>query len=131
MGNINNQVDEVLNVYFHQCSLTMNCVDLSKAFLYLANHGINPFNGQQVLNQSQAKRTNSLMQTCGLYDDSDKFAVSVGLLGKSGVSGGIVAVIPKLLAICVWSPKLNDRGNSVIGMKALELFTTKTGISVF
>jgi glutaminase len=130
-GNIEHDVDSVLNTYFHQCGLMMNCVDLAKAFCFLANKGINPFNGDSILTLSQAKRLNALMQTCGLYDESGEFAFSTGLPGKSGVGGGIVAVVPNLLSICVWSPALNKHGNSLIGMKALELFTTKTGISIF
>lgn len=130
-GNIHNDVDQVLDVYFHQCALMMNCADLARAFLFLANGGINPWNQERVLTSSQAKRVNALMQVCGLYDDSGEFAFTVGLPGKSGVGGGIVAVIPNLLSICVWSPELNQHGTSLIGMKALELFTTKTGISIF
>ncbi len=130
-GNIQNPGEDVLNVYFHQCALAMSCVDLSKAFLFLANHGKNPFDDKQLLTRSQAKRVNALMQTCGLYDESGEFAFSVGLPGKSGVGGGIVALIPGSLAICVWAPELNDHGNSYIGMKAMELFTTRTGVSVF
>lgn len=130
-GNIEHDVDAVLNTYFHQCGLMMSCVDLARAFCFLANRGVNPFNGEQILTLSQAKRVNALMQTCGLYDESGEFAFSTGLPGKSGVGGGIVAVIPNLLAICVWSPGLNKYGNSLVGMKALELFTTKTGISIF
>ncbi len=130
-GNITNDVDAVLNAYFHHCGLMMSCVDLARAFLFLANSGINPFNGERLLTSSQSKRLNALMQSCGFYDESGEFAFCVGLPGKSGVGGGIVAVIPRLLSICVWSPELNRNGNSLVGMKALELFTTKTGISIF
>jgi len=130
-GNIENDVDAVLNVYFHQCALMMNCLDLARAFLFLANGGVNPSNHERILTASQAKRVNALMQVCGLYDDSGEFAFTVGLPGKSGVGGGIVAVIPNRLSICIWSPELNQRGTSLVGMKALELFTTKTGISIF
>lgn len=130
-GNIDNDVDTVLHAYFHHCGLMMNCRDLAKAFLFLANGGVNPLNGERILTLSQAKRLNALMQTCGFYDESGEFAFCVGLPGKSGVGGGIVAVIPRMLTICVWSPELNEHGNSLIGMKALELFTTKTGVSIF
>ena len=130
-GNIENDVSEVLNVYFHQCALMMDCHDLARAFLFLANGGVNPRNDERILTSSQAKRVNALMQVCGLYDDSGEFAFTVGLPGKSGVGGGIVAIIPNLPSICVWSPELNKHGTFLIGMKALELFTTKTGISIF
>ncbi len=130
-GNIENDVGEVLNIYFHQCALMMNCHDLARAFLFLANQGVNPWDHTRILTPSQAKRVNALMQVCGLYDDSGEFAFTVGLPGKSGVGGGIVAIIPNQLSICVWSPELNSRGTSLIGMKALELFTTKTGVSIF
>lgn len=130
-GNIENDVEAVLNAYFHQCGLMMNCVDLARAFSFLANGGINPLNGEQILTQSQAKRVNAMMQTCGLYNESGEFAFCTGLPGKSGVGGGIVAVVPKMLSICIWSPELNRHGNSLVGMKALELFTTRTGISIF
>lgn len=130
-GIIENDVSEVLNAYCHQCALMMSCEDVAKAFSFLANGGVNPFTDTRLLTLSQAKRLNALMQTCGLYDESGEFAFSTGLPGKSGVGGGIVAIVPKLLTICVWSPELNKHGNSLIGMKALELFTTKTGISIF
>lgn len=130
-GNVKNDVNDVLNIYFNQCALMMNCHDLARAFLFLANGGINPWRQERILTASQAKRVNALMQVCGLYDDSGEFAFTVGLPGKSGVGGGIVAIIPNLLSICVWSPELNEHGTSLIGMKALELFTTKTGISIF
>lgn len=130
-NNIFSDPEELLDVYFHHCSLEMSCVDLSKSILFLANHGVIPSSKEKVLSKSQAKRTNSLMMTCGMYDASGDFAFRVGIPGKSGVGGGIVAVIPGELSICVWSPELDKFGNSLKGVKALELFTTITGMSVF
>jgi len=130
-GNIENNVEKVLDVYFHQCSIKMSCEDLARASLFLANSGVDPVSQKRILTSSQTKRVNAIMQTCGLYNDSGEFSFRVGLPGKSGVGGGIVAIIPNLLSICIWSPCLNDHGNSLMGMKALELFTTKTGISIF
>jgi glutaminase len=130
-NNIHNEIDEVIQTYFKQCSIMMNTQQLSKAMLFLANHGINPLNHETLITESQAKRINSLMLTCGHYDASGDFAYKVGLPGKSGVGGGIVAIVPKQMGICVYSPKLNPQGNSLVGTKALELFTTKTGLSIF
>lgn len=130
-GNIHHQVEEVLDVYFHQCALSMNCIDLAHSFLFLANGGKDPRNGQTICNSRQAKRINALMQTCGLYDECGEFAYRVGLPGKSGVGGGIVAIMPGELVLAVWSPGLNHAGNSLAGMMALELFTTYTARSIF
>lgn len=130
-GNIDNDVDRLIDVYCHHCALSMSSVDLAKAFLYLANHGVNPHNGENILTKSQSKRLNSLMLTCGCYDESGEFAFRVGLPGKSGVGGGIVAIIPDKLSIVVWSPELNNYGNSLVGVETLERFTTKTGMSIF
>ncbi len=129
--NIQNHVDRVLDVYFHQCAITMSCLELAKAFLFLANHGVIPHSGERILTVSQAKRLNAIMLTCGFYDQAGEFAFRVGMPGKSGVGGGIVAVIPNELAIAVWSPELNEHGNSLAGVMALELFTTMTGRSIF
>ncbi len=130
-GNIDNDVDRLIDVYCNHCALSMSSVDLAKAFLYLANNGVNPHNKEKILTKSQNKRLNSLMLTCGCYDESGEFAFRVGLPGKSGVGGGIVAVIPDKLSIVVWSPELNDYGNSYVGVETLERFTTKTGMSIF
>jgi glutaminase len=129
--NIENNVDDVITTYFQQCSVVMNCQQLSRAMLYLADHGSDPITGREFINVSQAKRINSLMLTCGHYDASGDFAFRVGLPGKSGVGGGIVAVIPGKMAIAVYSPALNKSGNSLVGTKALELFTSMTGLSIF
>lgn len=130
-GNLDNEPEEVLDVYYHQSAIQMSCIDLSRAFIYLANRGYSSFCKQQILNPRQTKRMNSILQTSGLYDAVGDFAYRVGLPGKSGVGGGIVGIIPGQMAVSVWSPGLNESGNSKIGLKALELFTTYTGISVF
>lgn len=130
-GNIQNDIDEVIKTYFKQCSIMMSPSQLASSMLFLANHGINPITNERILTESKAKRISSLMLTCGHYDASGDFAYRVGLPGKSGVGGGIVAIVPKKMAICVYSPRLNTQGNSLIGTKALELFTTKTGLSIF
>ncbi len=130
-GNIQNRVEDVLDFYFLQCSLEMSCESLSKSFLYLANHGVVPSTGERVLTISQSKRISALMLTSGLYNESGDFAYRVGLPAKSGVGGGIVAIIPQKLSICVWSPPLNKFGNSLAGLEALERFTTYSGDSIF
>ncbi|MFK5881014.1 MAG: glutaminase [Sulfurospirillum sp.] len=129
--NISNDTNCVMDTYFKQCSISMSAKELSRAVLFFANHGVDPITKKRFLSESQAKRLNSLMLTCGHYDASGDFAFRVGLPGKSGVGGGIVALVPNLMSICVWSPELNEKGNSLVGTKALELFTTKTGLSIF
>jgi len=128
-GNIKHDVNEVLEFYYWLCSLEMNCVELSKAFLIFATGGI--IEGKEILTLSKTKRMNALMQTCGFYDEAGEFSYKVGLPGKSGVGGGIAAVHPGEYTVAVWSPRLNKKGNSVLGMKALELLTTKTELSIF
>jgi glutaminase len=130
-GNIKNNPEEVLDFYFHLCSIEMTCEELSKTYLYLANGGHRISDKHQVLNASQTKRVNAIMQTCGFYDESGEFTFKVGLPGKSGIGGGIIAVHPGKYSIAVWSPKLNEKGNSCRGMKFLELLTTKTKSSIF
>ena len=129
-GNIENEVDEVLDFYFHQCSVEMSCKELAQAFYFFANAGKTK-GGIQILTESQTKRLNAIMQTCGFYDESGEFTYKVGLPGKSGIGGGIVALFPKKFTIATWNPRLNEKGNSELGMHALELFTTKTGMSIF
>jgi glutaminase len=130
-GNIENTVEDVLDFYFLQCSLEMTSSCLAKSFLYLANHGVVPASGEQVLTVSQAKRLSALMITSGLYNESGDFAYRVGMPAKSGVGGGIVAIIPKKLSVCTWSPPLNEFGNSLVGIEAMEKFTSYLGESIF
>ncbi len=130
-NNLDNNVDDVVKTYFKHCSITMSTKELSRAMLFLANHGTDPITNKEFITSSQAKRINAVMLTCGHYDASGDFAFHVGLPGKSGVGGGIVAVVPKLMSIAVFSPRLNSWGNSYSGTKALELFTNKTSLSIF
>lgn len=130
-GNISNKPDQVIDLYCYLCSIEMTCAQLSKSFLFLANEGKNAANSDQILSSSKAKRINAILLTCGFYDESGEFSFLVGLPGKSGVGGGIVAIYPKNYCIAVWSPKLNQKGNSYRGMKFLEEFTTQTGESIF
>lgn len=129
--NINGDIEKVLGFYFKMCSVEMTCCDLSHAFLAFANHR-KPFSFSSVnLTASQVKRINAIMQTCGFYDEAGEFSFLVGLPGKSGVGGGISAICPLRYSVTVWSPRLNKKGNSIMGIKALELLTTKTKESIF
>ncbi|MBO5310545.1 MAG: glutaminase [Bacteroidales bacterium] len=129
-GTIDNDIEDVLMFYLKMCSVDMSCRQLSKAFLAFTNHL--PFEHAGFrLSTSRIKRLNAVMQTCGFYDEAGEFSYLVGLPGKSGVGGGIVAVYPMRYAVAVWSPRLNSKGNSVMGMKALELLTTRTNESIF
>lgn len=129
-GTIENDIEKVLMFYFKMCSVEMSCRQLSKAFLAFTNHSSFEYSGYR-LSSSRIKRLNAVMQTCGFYDEAGEFSYLVGLPGKSGVGGGIVAVYPLRYAVAVWSPRLNSKGNSVMGMKALELLTTQTQESIF
>lgn len=129
-GNIDNPVPALLDHYFWQCSIEMSCADLARAGRFLARHGLRA-DGTRLLTRSEAKQINAVMLTCGTYDAAGEFAYRVGLPGKSGVGGGIVAVVPGRCTLAVWSPGLDARGNSVAGVAALDRFTTLTGLSVF
>ena len=129
--NIKHPVEMVLGTYFHQCALSMNCVQLANAGLFLANRGTNPLTGFSVVSARRARRINALMLTCAHYDGSGEFAYRVGLPGKSGVGGGILAIAPGKASIAVWSPGLNEVGNSKLGSVALEVLAARTGWSVF
>ena len=130
-GNIHNNTDRVLDFYFTICSIEMTCQELARTFTLFANRGINHFTGNRVISSSKSKRISAIMQTCGFYDEAGEFTFRVGIPGKSGVGGGIAAVYPGHYSVAVWSPLLNDKGNSVRGMKALEMLTTLSEASVF
>jgi glutaminase len=130
-GNIKNDIDVVLDFYFNLCSIEMSCKELSRTFLFLAAYGVCPYTNETIISVSKSKRVNAIMQLCGFYDEAGEFSFKVGLPGKSGVGGGIVAIHPNKYCIAVWSPRLNKKGNSNMGMKFLELFTTEIQASIF
>ena len=130
-GNLSNPVEEVLDAYFRQCAVAMSCRQLARAGLFLAFDGRDPQTGEEVCPWHRARRINSVMMLCGHYDNSGEFAFRVGLPGKSGVGGGILAIAPGHGAIAAWSPALNASGTSAAGSAALEALVEKTGWSVF
>ena len=130
-GNLDNDIEDVLHFYFLQCSVRMDCRQLSRSFLPFADRRSEFLFGSVRLTASQVKRINAVMQTCGFYNDAGEYSDLVGLPGKSGVGGGIGAVYPGRYAVATWCPRLNEKGNSVMGMKALELLTTYTRESIF
>ncbi|MGN6580059.1 MAG: glutaminase [Bordetella sp.] len=130
-GNLEMPADDVIDAYCRQCAISMNCVEVARAALFLANGGVSPAGGERVLDVSSSKRLSALMLTCGTYDAAGDFVYRVGLPAKSGVGGGIVAVLPGEMAVCVWSPGLDANGNSLAGVRSLELLTTLTGRSIF
>ncbi|MDN3614034.1 MAG: glutaminase B [Vibrio gallaecicus] len=130
-GNFENDVIPVLNNYFHACALKMTCVDLAKTFSYLANKGVSVQTKKEIITPVQTKQLNALLATCGLYDGAGEFAYRVGMPGKSGVGGGIIAIVPGEMTIAVWSPELDPSGNSLAGTQALELLSERIGRSIF
>ena len=129
--NLEHSVDEVLEVYNNQCSLMMSARQIARSMRFLANDGIDPASGRQILSASLAKRVMAVMLTCGTYDAAGEFAFSVGLPCKSGVAGGIMAAIPDHSGICVWSPPLDPAGNSLAGRVALRELTDRLELSIF
>jgi glutaminase len=129
-GNLHNDADRVLDAYFRLCSIRMSCEELAASLLYLASGGRTPA-GEEIATPRQAKRVNAVMLTCGVYDEAGDYAYRVGLPAKSGVGGGVAAVMPGNFVAAVWSPGLSPKGNSLAGTMALELLTTKTALSIF
>ncbi|HEX2842298.1 glutaminase [Hyphomicrobium sp.] len=130
-GNLLHPVELTLGVYFHQCAISMTCRQLARAGLFLANGGHMPQTGLTVVSRDRARRICALMLMCGHYDGSGDFAFRVGLPGKSGVGGGILAVAPGQASVAVWSPGLDEHGNSQLGTRALQLLAERTGWSIF
>lgn len=130
-GVIENSVDLTLGVYFHQCAIAMTCRQLAMAGRFLAQSGRDAATGLSIVKPERARRINAIMLTCGHYDGSGEFAYRVGLPGKSGVGGGILAIAPGKGSIAVWSPGLDAAGNSHLGAIALEMLSKRLGWSVF
>ncbi|MCL5049355.1 glutaminase [Aliidiomarina maris] len=130
-GNIEADVEDALDHYFYQCSIEMSCRDVARSLSFLANRGVQPHSGDTIVSRRDAHRINAIMQTSGMYDQSGEFAFEVGLPAKSGVGGGIVAIVPNYGVICAWSPRLNQYGNSCMGMYMITRLAEKLGLSVY
>ncbi|KYC38129.1 glutaminase A [Scytonema hofmannii PCC 7110] len=130
-GTIDQSLDETLDLYFQQCAVMVNCRDLAVMAATLANKGINPITGEQSVDNRYIKDILSVMYTCGMYNFAGEWAYKVGIPAKSGISGGIIAVIPNVMGIGVFSPLLDSRGNSVRGVKVCEELSQKFGLHLF
>ncbi|MFC7518857.1 glutaminase [Herbaspirillum sp. GCM10030257] len=130
-GNLQNGVDEVVDAYCNQCAIALSCAEVVMAGAFLANSGTCPIRSTVVTSRRQTRRINALMATCGTYDAAGDVAYRVGLPAKSGVGGGILAVVPGKATACVWAPGLDESGNSLVGTMALERLTEITGWSIF
>jgi glutaminase len=128
---IDRNIDESLDIYFKQCSFMVNTVDLSIMAATLANHGIHPLTHQNAIKEEYVGDVLSLMFTCGMYDSSGKWAYSVGIPAKSGVSGAIFGVVPGKMGIAVYSPSINIHGNSVRGLKVFQDLSRELNLSIF
>jgi glutaminase len=130
-GRIDNSVHTVLDTYCRQCALTMSSRQIARSALPLATvDGLSSHSTRERLSAAQRHSVNALMLTCGTYNAAGDFAARVGLPMKSGVGGGIVAVIPGIGSVCAWSPGLDSAGNSLAAGRAIELFARQTGLSV-
>mgnify|MGYP003117224807 FL=1 len=129
-GKLDNPVEDVVRAYFKQCSVAMTAREMARASFFLANKGIG-IDGQTVIAPEETRRINALMLTCGMYDGVGDFAFTVGIPAKSGVGGGIIGIVPGEFSVCVWSPRLDGRGNSAAGIRALEMLIRAIGRSVF
>lgn len=130
-GMLDDDAEEVLDCYFKACSIKVSCVDLAKIAYVLANKGVSPDSGKQLFGQKYTRYINAVLMTCGMYDGSGEFAVNVGVPAKSGVGGGIMAVVPGKMGIGLYSPSLDSKGNSIAGIKALELLSERLELSIF
>lgn len=130
-GVIDGDVDEILDLYFKQCSLEVDCIDLARIGLIFANYGIDIETGERVISESVSRMVKTFMVTCGMYDASGEFAIKVGIPAKSGVGGGIMASVPKKMGIGIYGPSLDKKGNSIAGIKVLEDLSRQLELSIF
>ena len=130
-GMISDPVEEILDCYFSACSILVNCRDLARIAHVFANHGTHPRTGEQLFPAAYAKFVNATMATCGMYDGSGEFALTVGFPAKSGVGGGIMGVIPRRMGIGVFAPALDKHGNSVAGVQALAKLSQDLDLGIY
>ena len=130
-GVIEGNVEDVLDVYFRQCSMEVNCRDIARIGAMLANAGVIISNNERVISREATRIIKTIMVTCGMYDASGNFAVHIGIPAKSGVGGGIMAAVPRRMGIGVIGPSLDEKGNSIGGIKVLEELSRELDLSIF
>jgi len=130
-GMLENEVDDALSLYLQQCSAVINCEDLSIMAATLANGGVNPLTNQRAIQEEYVSDLLTVMYTCGMYDFAGEWSYRIGLPAKSGVGGGILAVVPGQMGIAVYSPRLDQHGNSIAGIKALEAISAELDLHIF
>ena len=130
-GVIEGNVEEILDLYFKQCSIEVDVVDLARIGLLFANYGIDIETGERVISENISRMVKTFMVTCGMYDASGEFALKVGIPAKSGVGGGIMASVPRRMGIGVFGPALDKKGNSIGGLRVLEDLSQKLELSIF
>jgi glutaminase len=130
-GIITGNVEEVLELYTKQCAIEVTCRDLARIGIVVANNGRDPKTNRKILPEQIAKIMKTFMVTCGMYNASGEFAIKVGIPSKSGVSGGILGVCPNRLGIGIYGPALDEKGNSIAGVKLLEMLSARYGWSIF
>ena len=130
-GMITDDIEEVLDCYFRACSVKASCVDLAKIACVFANKGKDIGTGEYLFDKKYARYINAVLVNCGMYDGSGEFAVNVGIPAKSGVGGGIMAVVPDRMGIGMYSPALDSKGNSFAGIKALEILSEELELSIY
>ncbi len=130
-GMVDPPIDEALDLYFQQCAMLVTTHDLAVMAATLANEGVNPITGQRAVGAEHVRDILSVMYTCGMYNFAGEWAFRVGIPAKSGVSGGILAVVPNQAGIAVFSPPLDSHGNSVRGLKVFEALSREYGFHLF
>ncbi|MPQ45092.1 glutaminase A [Clostridium tarantellae] len=130
-GTLNGNIDSILDLYFKQCSIEINARDLARFGAMLANDGVLPWSGERVISRDVCRIVKTIMVTCGMYDDSGKFAVHIGIPAKSGVGGGIMASVPRRMGIGVFGPALDEKGNSIGGSHILKDLSEELDLSIF
>jgi glutaminase len=130
-GIIAGEVEDILDTYFRVCSINVTCKDIARIAAVLASNGILPNNGKRIIRKDICRIVKAVMSTCGMYNGSGAFATSVGIPAKSGVGGGIMAVVPNKMGIGVVGPALDDRGNSIAGIKILEALSQQLDLSIY
>lgn len=130
-GMIHDDVESVLDCYFRACSVSATIVDLAKIAAVFAFGGVDPSTGERLFEKEYARHVNAVLMTCGMYDGSGEFALNVGVPAKSGVGGGIMAIVPNRMGIGIYSPALDRKGNSIAGIKALEQLSASLDLSIF